>query len=175
MKTGMTWPDRILAGLLLVLAASLATALGLPVAPPATLPQTAPATAQAGVQAANRPDRGNRDAMVATVLARPLFRPDRTPIAAGDKAAPEEDTKTVAGRAGFEQGGLPRLTGVIISRHTRAALFETGPQTNKSVPLGGRIGGWTVKDIQRNSVTLERGTTRRTLNLVDTDKGSETS
>ena len=77
---------------------------------------------------------------VATILARPLFRPDRRPEASVAQT-------TV--------GGPGRLTGVTISPVAKAAIFA-GSAGSKPIVVdeGGRVGSYTVIAIEIGAVTI---------------------
>jgi hypothetical protein len=78
---------------------------------------------------------------VAAVLARPLFNPSRRP-------AP------VAAVVGSGGAALPRLTGIMISPQGRLAIFA--PATGKPITVqpGERIGGFTIRGIARDHVSV---------------------
>lgn len=81
------------------------------------------------------------DAWVATILARPLFAPDRRLPAAA--AAP-----TVGPAA------LPRLSGVLVSLSDRFAIFADTDGKFSIVREGGRAGPWLVMAIAPDEVTV---------------------
>jgi general secretion pathway protein N len=91
---------------------------------------------------ATAPD-GAADAIVNqwgdTTLARPLFHPDRRPVAA---AAANTD------------GSLPRLSAIIIIGTTPAAVFAADGQKPQVVGAGGMIGGYRLQRIDSNAVEL---------------------
>jgi hypothetical protein len=78
----------------------------------------------------------------ATSLARPLFNPDRRPVAvaeAGSNAA----------------AGLPRLSGIMITEAGRRAIFAaTGAGKPQVVEEGGTVGGDLVRSISVEEVVL---------------------
>jgi hypothetical protein len=78
----------------------------------------------------------------ATSLARPLFNPDRRPVAvaeAGSNAA----------------AGLPRLSGIMITEAGRRAIFAaTGAGKPQVVAEGGTVGGNLVQSITLEEVVL---------------------
>ncbi len=88
------------------------------------------------------PRTDHTDAWVSTVLARPLFSPDRRPPA--DAAA----------AAGSRLPGLPRLAGIIVGPFGRSAIFA--PDGNKPLVVqeGARIAAYTVKSIEATQVRL---------------------
>ena len=81
---------------------------------------------------------------VAEILARPLFSPDRRPVAAavvvGGPAAP----------------GLPRLAGVMVTPAGRRAIFAGAGASDKPLALaeGGRIGAFVISRIDDGAVTV---------------------
>jgi general secretion pathway protein N len=80
----------------------------------------------------------------ATALARPIFAPDRRPVA---------EPRAVAAAGG---GELPRLTGVLIAPGGATAIFAgTGDNATPQVMrVGDRLGGFEVKAILAGEVTL---------------------
>jgi general secretion pathway protein N len=95
---------------------------------PASL-RTSPSAVPSAVPSAGQDDPRAR---VEAILARPLFRPSRRPPAmpAGGMA------------------GLPRLSGVLVSRGLRSVIFAEGPE-GKSVVVaqGGHVGPYVVTAI----------------------------
>lgn len=77
---------------------------------------------------------------VLTALARPLFTPDRRPLS--PEAAPVPPLNSP-----------PRLTGTLVSREGRRAIFAAGDKP-VVVEEGSRIDAWTVEAIEAGSVTL---------------------
>lgn len=77
---------------------------------------------------------------IATVLARPLFSPDRRP-------ATEAETN-----AGLS--GLPRLTGILVGPFGRSAIFANPGRKSIIVGEGGRISIYTVKSIEAAQIRL---------------------
>ena len=89
----------------------------------------------------------------ATLLARPLFSPERRPPA----AAP-------AGRA--VRGEPPRLAGIIISPSGRTAIFAPVGARPVAAREGDTVeGSWTVKQIASNKVRLTGPDSERVLTL----------
>ncbi len=84
---------------------------------------------------------GRANAWVAAVLARPLFNPSRRPAPA-------------AAVAGSDGAALPRLTGIMVSPEGRLAIFA--PATGKPITVqpGERIGGFTIRGIARDHVSV---------------------
>jgi len=74
-----------------------------------------------------------------TALARPLFHPDRRPVAA---AGTNADTS------------LPRLSAIIIIGGTPAAVFAAAGQKPQVVGAGGTIDGYRLEHIGPNTVEL---------------------
>lgn len=81
------------------------------------------------------------DEWVATVLARPLFSPDRRP-------APN------ATFAESRIAGLPRLTGIMVGPFGRTAIFAADGGKPIILQEGGRVGAYTVKSIELAEVRL---------------------
>jgi hypothetical protein len=81
------------------------------------------------------------DQWVDVALARPLFAPDRRPVA-GSRTA---------------EAGLPRLAGVIVSPSDKVAIFQSAGVTKPvSVRHGETVNGWLVTMIEANSVSLRK-------------------
>ena len=74
-----------------------------------------------------------------TILARPLFSPDRRPVSAAGT-----DTST----------SLPRLSAIIITGGTHAAVFSADGQKPQVVTAGGSIDGYQLDSIAPDSVQL---------------------
>ncbi|GFE93378.1 hypothetical protein [Acetobacter persici] len=86
-------------------------------------------------------ERAASDDAVKTVLARPLFAPDRRPDA------------TTA-----QVESLPVLTGIVHFAGQDGALFRgAGNSAGHLVRQGESVAGWRVVAVARESVTLERG------------------
>ena len=133
--------------LVVVLAAGAAAAMAMALAdhtpaPPASAPRPLPLTAPEPEPAP--PDGAT---LAATLLARPVFAPDRRPD--------REDT--APGVAGTP-AGLPRLTGILVNGADRRAIFAPAGQAGHAQPavltVGGRIGLYRVEAISRLAVTL---------------------
>ncbi|MCW8306046.1 hypothetical protein AruPA_03265 [Acidiphilium sp. PA] len=86
-------------------------------------------------------DPGRTNRWVAAILARPLFTPSRRPA-------------RIAAVAGSSRAALPRLTGIMVSPEGRFAIFA--PATGKPITVqpGARIGGFTVRGIARDRVSV---------------------
>ena len=78
----------------------------------------------------------------ATSLARPLFNPDRRPVA-------------VVGSGSTAAAALPRLSGIMITEAGRRAIFAaTGADKPQVVAEGGTVGGNLVQSITLEEVVL---------------------
>lgn len=95
------------------------------------------------------PDHTNE--WLASILARPLFSPDRRPPAGGSVVA------------GAGLAGLPRLSGVMVGPFGRSAIFAPDGGKPLIVAEGGRIAAWTVQTIRANTVEVVGPDGRRTL------------
>jgi len=90
----------------------------------------------------SRPIANHTGDWVATILARPLFSPDRRPA-------------TVATAVdGSRLVGLPRLTGIMVGPFGRSAIFATGDAKPLVVQEGARVASYTVKSIESMQVRL---------------------
>ncbi len=107
-------------------------------------------TADATISTANIPDRTPE--WVATILARPLFSPDRRPAA-----------ETVAAQGARLPEGLPRLSGVIVSPFGRSAIFASDGRKPLVVHEGGRLDAWMVQAIDIGAVKISGPAGVRTL------------
>jgi hypothetical protein len=93
--------------------------------------------------------RPNIDALVADILARPLFNPSRQP-------ANEASAETADGAA--EPPKMPRrLEGITIGPQAKEALFEREGEKPIAVKEGQMIEGWTVASIRADQVLLKSG------------------
>jgi hypothetical protein len=71
-----------------------------------------------------------------TILARPLFNPNRRPSETGSR-------------------GLPRLTGIVVTDRERLALFASVPPAHPLVAtVGTHVGPYEVKEIADTGVTI---------------------
>jgi hypothetical protein len=100
-----------------------------PPAAPAASPSSAPVV-------------GREREWVATVLARPLFSPDRRPSSVAAPVAAAGPT------------GLPRLTGTLIGPSERSAIFAAAGHNPVVVHEGAEIDGYTVTSIEAGQVRL---------------------
>ncbi len=75
---------------------------------------------------------------------------------AGDAAAATPD-----------EGGLPELSGTIVSGSASMAIFRGHRPDggNRLVPVGGRVGDWTLSRVEPYRVSLRRGKETRVLEL----------
>ncbi len=81
----------------------------------------------------------DRDARLTEVLARPLFSPDRRPVASAARAV----------------NGLARLTGIVITDRQKLAIFAGAPGSRPVVAEeGARLGGYMVRTINGLGVTV---------------------
>jgi len=65
------------------------------------------------------------------------------------------------------EGALPELTGTIVSGSTSLAIFRSHRPDggNRLVPVGGKVGDWTLSRVESYSVSLRRGKDTRVLEL----------
>lgn len=78
-------------------------------------------------------------------LARPVFSSTRRP----DQAAQAQAAAPV-------RAGLPRLTGILVTRNGPVALFAAGDGARATVvAVGGALASWTVRAIRADLVTLD--------------------
>ncbi len=85
-----------------------------------------------------------------TMLARPLFRQDRRPLAAAVVA----DDAPVP---------LPRLSAIIVTTSGAAAIFDDGSGKPLVLRAGGAVAGYTVKRVGPDSVLLVSATGNKVL------------
>jgi hypothetical protein len=76
-----------------------------------------------------------------TILARPIFNPDRRPAAQADSSSDAAEP-------------LPRLTAIIIAAGVSRAVFSTPGAKPIMVGQGGAVGGYQLKEIKADSVSL---------------------
>lgn len=106
-----------------------------------SVPQNAPAA---------KPVPGSVDPdWLETVLARPLFAPDRRPLPGVSVTDP----------------GLPRLSGIIDTSDGARAIFQTDSDGKRTVVRAGdKLGNWAVASIEPDGIHLERPGERMVLN-----------
>lgn len=82
--------------------------------------------------------------LAGTILARPLFSPDRRPA-----------RSSLAPSANADQVMLPRLSGVIVSGAHHLAIFAGSKDGKPIVVVAGQtVGDWSVKAIESDGVVL---------------------
>ncbi len=66
-----------------------------------------------------------------------------------------------------DEGGLPELSGTIVSGSASMAIFRGHRPDggNRLVPVGGRVGDWTLSRVEPYRVSLRRGKETRVLEL----------
>ena len=128
---------------LLVLASLVALeAIGRPDDQPAATPAALP-TLAAPHAPATRP---GTTAELQTILARPLFSPDRRP-------PPAAATAPVA--AGAPPPALPRLAGILLDGNQRSVIFAAAAGMRPLVVTeGGEVNGFRVQSIEDGQVTV---------------------
>jgi hypothetical protein len=85
--------------------------------------------------------RRDLQARVDTILQRPLFRPDRRPVAGAASSGP---------------AALPRLSGILLSKAGKSLIFAGTGTDGKPIVVaeGGRIGLYTVQSIDAGQATV---------------------
>ena len=126
---------RLGLGALVLALAATAAALALA---PMPAPQVAPVPARA-LPAAD-PHRARPAAAMAQILARPLFRPDRRPVAVA---------------AGTAATSMPRLSGILRGDAVRLAIFAAPSGKPVLLGEGAHLGGYRIVRIGRRAVLLE--------------------
>jgi hypothetical protein len=111
-------------------------------APPANVALPPPRVAAATAQPITPPNHEGE--WVATVLARPLFSPDRRPPSEGSVAVGDPIPD-----------GLPRLAGVMVGPFGRSAIFAVDGEKPLVLREGGRVNAWTVRLIRAGEVEVE--------------------
>jgi hypothetical protein len=107
--------------------------------PEETRPARPVSVAPSGIPAAQAEPPDGRDDRLSTILARPLFSPDRRPAASGARSV----------------SGLPRLAGIVVTGSQRTAIFAAPPGSKPVVAdEGARIGAYNVKAISEAGVTV---------------------
>ncbi|MFZ9502906.1 MAG: hypothetical protein ACO27F_15210 [Beijerinckiaceae bacterium] len=99
---------------------------------------------------------GSSRSLIASIVARPLFDPNRRAAKAPVDASPPEAAEEASSLA---------LVGVVITRRFREALISEGSGRATRAGLDEQIDGWTIVAIEPRSVTLDNGATRRVLTL----------
>jgi hypothetical protein len=96
--------------------------------------------ASAGAPTAQAEPSKRRVDWLNTILARPLFSPDRRPAASCSRSI----------------SGLPRLAGIVVTGSRKVAIFAAPPGGGKPVVLdeGMRFGAYDVKAISEAGVTV---------------------
>ena len=128
---------------LLLMAVGLAAVIALEVisAPHADVAVSQPRAAIGATQA-SPPYAEHAREWITTVLARPLFSPDRRPAA---------DATSATGRS---LPGLPRLAGVMVGPFGRSAIFALEGSKPIVVQEGGAVAAYRVKSIEPEEVRL---------------------
>lgn len=121
-----------------------------PASPPADAVAPAPPAAVAEPAAAVPPPIDHRG-LVAELLARPVFTPDRRPAPAGPVAAAPESLV---------------LVGVVVSGRRRVALVRADGGRTLRLAVGDRIGPLTVAEIAPDRIRVRDGATVRDLPLL---------
>ena len=96
---------------------------------------------------------------------RPLFAPTRRP-----PPAVPESTADIAPSAPNDPRPNVEVRGIIVGDNRRIAIIQrpAGAQTMR-VAVGGEVDGWTVTDIRRRGIVLQRDS--RTITLVMPEPG----
>lgn len=99
----------------------------------------------------------------AAIVERPLFDASRRP-------PPLAESGTPAVAADLRQ---LTLTGVVITPHSRFAIFQDkSPAQISRVAQGMAVGGWTLEEVRADGVVLRRGTARQRLPLYEKKDGA---
>ncbi len=116
----------------------LAAFRGSPIAPVSQPPS--PTTPETQLAAA-RPTQP-ADALVAVILGRPLFEPNRRPVGGATTSGPGAP-------------GLPRIAGIVVSPTSRLVIFaaENGGKPTV-VAQGSKLNGFLIKSIEDGAVTV---------------------
>jgi general secretion pathway protein N len=121
-----------------------------PMAPSLPPPAARAAVAPAGLSPADPPPPADLPGMAASILARPVFRPDRTPFREETAQAPKRNYDAEMSR--FTLLGVLLLgsekKGVVVGK------AGTGRQERWEVGPGDALPGFTVKDIGADGITL---------------------
>ncbi|HQT77039.1 MAG: hypothetical protein B7Z80_10790 [Rhodospirillales bacterium 20-64-7] len=119
------------------------------------------ATAPLPLAVAARPARPGQDAAptpelaasaARTILARPLFSPDRRPAPPQQEAPPAQAAET-----------LPRLSGIVVGPSGRHAIFVDAAGHGRITAEGATIAGFTLNKIEPGQVTLTSSAGERVL------------
>lgn len=103
----------------------------------------------------------DRQRWAADSLARPLFAPDRRPVALPSQRGPGETNE------------LPRLSGIMITQSSRSAIFVPSRGGKPEVVTeGGRIGAYSVQSISDEQVVLTGPHGRQSLHPTFDQMGS---
>jgi general secretion pathway protein N len=107
-------------------------------------PRAAPVPANAAIRSAAPASAEPVAAWTSTILARPLFSPERRPsapaaVAAAEPAAPQS---------------LPRLAGIVVTPRSRTAIFSNGADHSTIATEGATVGEWRVVAIHAEAVEL---------------------
>ncbi len=120
-------------------------------APETEIASAVPARAEPALPP-SRPEVGAQfDAMMATILARPLFSATRRPPPRGDSPAADSSLDDT------------RLTGIVTEPGHRFAIFAPTGAKPLTVSVGDTISGWRVESITPREVSLNGPSGTRTL------------
>ena len=79
------------------------------------------------------------DRLLREILARPVFSPDRRPVASAARTT----------------SGLPRLTGIVVAGSQQIAIFAASPGGRPiAAAKGERVGAYEVREISSDGVTM---------------------
>ena len=94
----------------------------------------------------------------------PFLGPAEESPSAGRAASRVDGEAAPAARA---EGGLPELSGTIVSGSMSLAIFRSHRPDggNRLVPVGGKVGDWTLSGVETYRVSLRRGKEIRVLEL----------
>ena len=79
----------------------------------------------------------------------------------------QPDDRAERDAAAREEGELPELRGIIVSGNLSMAIFRSHRPDggNRLVPVGGKVGVWTLSRVEPYHVSLRRGKETRVLEL----------
>ena len=97
--------------------------------------------------------------LVATILARPLFSPDRRPLETTRSAGADLKDK--------------RFAGIVIEPHRRLAIFAVTGAKPLVLTEGDSVDGWRIETITADEIALVSAQGSRTLQLMPAPDGSE--